>query len=684
MSNANELVEEALDRLRSLPGFVDRPDQRQLALLLSDCIAGKSTGLFEAPTGLGKSLAALLPAIAHAMEHSTRTVVATYTNVLAEQYWRQDLPLALRLFEGEPPKVQFLIGRQRYACLIEVHQLAQDLVEPIEGCELGIESDVRQAAGMPAREFARLWRSIAAPPICPARLCPLYQPCFYYKARRAAERAGVVITNHSVVLQDAQLKQATDGDMTLLGDYDFLVIDEAHDFPQAAVNALEFELSEARLGVLSGLVGKIEQTVLPIAAQAQASESWYETCERFRAAIAKANASIRAFATTVGRPGVLAIAPDDLGRTPAIQASTLPGGVQGAEAVAAAVADEADAFVKRANRLLEDWEDGGEVVPSDSEAARESIRNYGMFIREYASGCRNLFLPEPVSVSYFGDASGGPILRHDVVDLSGPLRELVWDQVPSASMSATLAIDGRFDFFRQITGVEPAFEEVLPSPFDHSIQSAIYLPPTGAVPDPTVARGQGSEDAYFDAIASELSRIIVLLSGRTLALFHSRREMEAVYLRMSVPEVLPIYMQRQSGAAAVGERFKREVHASLFGLRSFWTGFDAPGETLSCVALVRIPFEVPVDPPQVARQAWLNERGIDPFMGYSLPLAKMLMRQGAGRLIRKDTDRGLIAILDPRVRLKRYGSQILENMPPGARVYDDLEDAVGWLGLEDV
>ena len=130
-----------------------------------------------------------------------------------------------------------------------------------------------------------------------------------------------------------------------------------------------------------------------------------------------------------------------------------------------------------------------------------------------------------------------------------------------------------------------------------------------------------------------------------------------------------------------GEKFKQETSSSLFALRSFWTGFDAPGETLSCVTLVRVPFEVPVDPPQIARMAYLQHQGMNAFAEHTLPLAKMLMRQGAGRLIRCAEDRGLIALLDPRLRTKRYGEEILENLPPGMRVFDDVEDAVGFLGL---
>jgi ATP-dependent DNA helicase DinG len=189
------------------------------------------------------------------------------------------------------------------------------------------------------------------------------------------------------------------------------------------------------------------------------------------------------------------------------------------------------------------------------------------------------------------------------------------------------------------------------------------------------------EQIYYRALAAELSHMIEISDGRTLALFHSRKEMEGVYAHMRVSSDLPILIQSKTGAAMVGEQFKKNIFASLFALRSFWTGFDAPGETCSCVAVVRIPFEVPSDPQVVARMAYLHQQGLDPFMVHTLPNAKMMMRQGAGRLIRSVKDKGIIALLDPRLRTKRYGEQILANFPDGMRTFDDFADAAGWIGI---
>ena len=713
--SAQALIESAFERLNKLPGFVERVDQKQLALLLSDCIESESTGAFEAPTGLGKSLAALIPAIAHAKTDGKRTVVATYTNVLAEQYWRSDLPLAMTLFEDDSPlpaqdssrgggpdfptpqpppraraipergsvRTEFLIGRQRYACLAAMSELDDRSLNEFRAmAELGIESEFRDFVNRPGREVAKLWQQVSAPPVCPARLCPHFQECFYYRARRKAEHAHIVVTNHSVVLQDSLLRKASDGELSLLGDYDFLIIDEAHDFAQAAQGSLEFELSEPKLNLIIGLAARIESALMPLAIEAGEAPSWTETCHEFKKALERTAKTVKSYGLTLGGPGILAAAPEEVWQHPQVKNRASTDGLYSAKELAAEIAAETLSFISGAERTLEGWKVEGFVSAASADEANEVLHHYSMYLREFAFGCSSLFTPSGVAVSYAGGPEGATILRNDVVGLAAPLRELLWDHGSWACMSATLALDGNFEFFRRTTGAEPAFEEILPTPFDYASQAAVYLPLKGSIPDPAEARKLRIEDAYFQAMAKELGQIIRAVGGRTLALFHSRREMEAVQLLMDLPPELPILMQRFSGAASVGERFIKETNASLFALRSFWTGFDAPGETLSCVALVRVPFEVPIDPPAVARIAWLQTLGLDAFSSHSLPVAKMLMRQGAGRLIRRADDKGIIALLDPRLQTKRYGEEIIANLPSGIRTFRDIHDAAAHVGLE--
>lgn len=692
MSTARGLVESAFSRLVQRPGFAERQNQRQLALLLADCIQSGQTGCFEAPTGLGKSLAALIPAIACAIADQKRTVISTYTNVLAEQYWRKDLPLALSLFEGaEPPDCRFLIGRQRYACLAATVEHSPALAKRLkEEASMGIESEVRTLLNLPGREASRTWSTIAGPAVCPSRLCSYYDECFYYEARRAAERAGVVITNHSVVLQDAQMARISAGSLSMLGKVDFLIVDEAHDLTQAAANALEFEFNEAKLASMAALAGRMEQGVAPAAEWAGALKPWLDLCATFRQSIEETRADYLKIVGGLGRSGILAATPKAVFEHPNVRRSAMPHAVEPLRALAHRFAQAVFAFLEACRRLLDAWRTSGSLAAAQAGAATDAIRTYSLYLEDYALGCQSLFdltehepgSDEEVAVTYAEVEPGQPLnVRRDLVDFSGPLQELLWQRTPAVCLSATLALDGSFDFFRAQTGVSPGFEDILPSPFDFMTQSALYMPPAGRIPDPSIARQQGTEAAYFDALAEELSAIVRAMGGRTLALFHSRREMEEVHRRIPPREETPVLMQRVYGTAGIGERFKESEHASLFALRSYWTGFDAPGPTLSCVVLVRVPFEVPVHPAQVARMAWLQCAGQEPFASYSLPNAKMMVRQGAGRLIRRDADVGVIALLDPRLRSKRYGEEIVANLPP-MRTFDDFTEAMAWIGLD--
>lgn len=679
MSTARELINKAFQRLEEMPGYVRRNDQLQLALLLSDLIGGKSTGVFEAPTGLGKSLASLIPAIAHGIADKTRVVISTYTNVLAEQYWKRDLPLALSLFDPQDAsdlKTQFLIGRQRYACKAALEQADGGLGERFQdAAELGIESEFNRAFSK-GKGLLKMWQQISVPPVCPARLCAQYNDCYYYRARRQAERSALVITNHSVVIQDAILASHSVEDKGLLGQFDFLLLDEAHDLYAAATGGLEFELSEKKLGMLAGVVNKLEETLITTAGPAGDSQEWMKLCENLRQKLDRLKVDLLSYAMEVGRPGILAATPVEVWDHPAVKQHHSGQDPESSRRIADGASSSLEAFLHAAYRLIERWKDDGvgyETV--------ESARNYLSYLESYALGCRSLFDPKGVAVSYLGMSGTASHLKQDPIDISEPMQSLVWDRGPWACMSATLALDGTFDHFKRLLGATPAFEEILPTPFDFSTQAALYLPAAGAIPDPTVARKQGLEDEYYRAVAREISRIIMAMNGRTLALFHSRKEMEGVMAYVSVPSDLPILVQSKYGAGAVGQKFVEDVSASLFALRSFWTGFDAPGETLSCVAVVRVPFEVPIEPAPIARMAWLHSQGQDPFQAHTLPAAKMMMRQGAGRLIRRAEDRGIIALLDARLRTKRYGEEILSNLPPEMRTFEDIDLAVDWIGL---
>ena len=667
---SRERIERAFSRLSQREGFVLRENQLQLALILGDMIEEGKSAVVEAPTGLGKSLAALIPAIAHAVE-GRRTVISTYTNVLAEQYWHKDLPLAMSLFdlneeEADQLKTAFIIGRQRYVCLLALEEVMDDHGSAFRSvAETGTENEFRKVA----MGSARLWPSVAVPVACAGKACPLFKDCYFFEARRRAQTANVIITNHSVVLQDALNATGCDGD-GFLGKLDYIVIDEAHDLYSAALNAMEFELSPKMIGSLQSLSSRLEREI-QYSGVPNSETVWRAACEDFRRDMESAKKELLAYGLVNNRPGILAVSPQNVSDNPNVKQLESPS--TGVEKVTDMVVDACRIFTNRARHFL-----GNGEVPRQ---VQETARNYLQVIEEAGIGADEILTPGGVSVSHQGRAGSDPMLKMDTVGVADPLHELLWDRIPTACLSATLALDGRFEFFRRSVGCEPDYEEILPSPFDYGRDAALYLPPKGSIPDPSMSRKQGTEDAYFNGLARELAAIIEAMQGRTLALFHSRREMEAVYERLRLPDHLPIYLQPKTGVGAIGDRFRKEPESTLFALRSFWTGFDAPGDTLSCVVIVRVPFEVPIEPPAVVRMAHLAAQGFDPFQAHTLPMAKMMVRQGVGRLIRRDGDKGIVALLDPRLRTKRYGEEILANLPDEMRQFDDIWEAVAWTGV---
>ena len=670
-------IESAFQKLADKSGFTARENQRQLALLLSDLIETGSRGLFEAPTGLGKSLAALIPAFAHAIDSGKRTVIATYTNVLAEQYWHKDIPLAQSLFD-EPVTAALLMGRQRYLCLMALDETEPNLVDRArDNLELGIESEFKLITNRNQKDTNELWRKVVVPPVCAARQCPLYQECFYYEARRKAETASVVITNHSVVIQDALMRSKESNG--LLGKTDFLILDEAHDFPSAAANGLELELSRGSIAGLQAMITRLEKLISPAAVRAGNVREWNFRVVNVRKALEDLDRRLNHLGLDDQGLGIIRVNPSELGEHPGVKQASPAAGPEQSIQVAKDASEALLVFCADTERTV------GEiraVHPETFVSQREMLRAYLGYVKEAAHAATAIFQTDGTAVSYSAKDYGGGYLRQDILDLAPVLTELVWEATPFACVSATMALDGSMDFFRRITGAVADFEEILPSPFDFSTQAATYVPPVGAIPDPTTARREGREDEYHRAVAREVAEIINACQGRTLALFHSRKEMEAVYQYVLPVAEFPIVMQGRYGNASVGDQFRARPEVSLFALRSFWTGFDAPGETLSCVILVRVPFEVPMEPTAIARIAWLQNQGRDPFRDHALANAKMLMRQGAGRLIRRDSDRGVIALLDPRLRTKNYGPEILENFPADMRQFSDIADAVGWIGLE--
>jgi ATP-dependent DNA helicase DinG len=676
-------------RLEAREGFEARPVQREMANFIADCLQHGQTACIEAPTGVGKSLGALIPLIAWVLTTGKRVVISTYTNVLAEQYWRKDLPLALELFgeASQQVRTQLVMGRARYACIDRIYGRESSMLEPalvrflrewVTVAQEGVESELApflRRKAVPEGLLRDLWRQIATPPACRARTCPYYANCFYYRQRRAAANAQLIVTNHSVVLTDALLKASgADG---LLDNYDWLLVDEAHDLPEAARSALEFELSPDTLNEIIRNASSLSHQIANALEGEQRPESLLNVVAELVQVLARGCQAAIAPLNAVEIPPegcILAINPPELAEDEAVRKAARPDWLPMMQAVVESLQSQLRQFYTEIKRELKPYR--AQMSERQYEAVREAVNQYASWFRNLYKGLNQLVNPSE-GVSWVEATLKGWRACYQPLEVGSWLAAHLWSQQPAILMSATLTIDGSFDFFLRQVGLSEAIRTLrLPPVFDYARQCALYLPPRGALPAPPRSARSHDAPAYYKAVAEQLTQILQATRGRALVLFTSRAEMETVREMLpSIPE-LRLMVQGESANADLSQRFREDTESVLFGLRSFWTGFDAPGETLSCVVLVRIPFEVPVSPPQMARHALLRWRGEDPFESWTLPLAKQQIRQGFGRLIRRADDRGIVCLLDARLHTRPYGKSILANLPANIPVYHLIEDAV--------
>lgn len=690
MSSLWTTVEAAFQRLEAGAGYEPRPVQRQMAQFICERLEGKTSGMIEAPTGVGKSLAALLPAIAYCLREKKRIVISTYTNVLAEQYWRKDLPLALSLFSN-PPSVALAMGRSRYACLdaIRSNRLKQVKPEMVkflqewavnakEGTETELNEFLRRK-GIPKSFTYGVWEAVATPPACRAKVCRYYHSCFYYNARRQAAQAGIVITNHAFVLTDAIVRASTNDEVSLLDDYDVLIVDEAHDFLEAAASALEFDLDEQLLDSLIALAAMMSNQINDALTSDDEPRGFIESIQKLvQGFTARCREAFESTSMPEIPPNGVAtrVAPAELAYQPALASAFRADLHQHTVRTADALCAEIGEFLRELGQTYRDMKE--QLTTGQREAVEEIMLQFSYDFAQVFQSLKRLKEPEE-GVCWVEPTEKGWKACYEPLLLGGWLRERLWKRQPALLMSATLTVDGRFDFFEQQLGLHTPHQLRLPHVFDYGRQCALYLPPFGVIPEPPrTARDPGASE-YYQRLADEITALIRLTHGRALVLFASRNEMHEVHKRMPQISGIRILVQGDSSNADLSKQFREDVHSVLFGVRSFWTGFDAPGETLMNLILTRIPFEVPTTPLQRARQAWLEVQGENAFTAWSLPMAKQQMRQGFGRLIRRSTDTGIVAILDPRMRTKSYGREILSNLPPGIPIFESQAALAQWL-----
>ena len=660
-----------------LPGYEHRESQLQMLLAVAQIQSRGGTLVVEAGTGTGKSLAYLVPSIARAVRRRERVVVSTNTHTLQEQLMGKDLP-GLREWLPWDFKAVLLKGRSNY---VSLRRWRRYLAEPCADADelmfrLKVliwlnttESGDRSELRLHGREEV-FWNQIASDPLDCVGIHCTKEDCYVHRARAEAETADLVVVNHALLLADAEVGGG------LLPDYDHLVIDEAHHLEEAATRGLRQEVDgPGVLALLDRLAHGLLEDLRRRPHLGASDEALGASVPQAIAAAERVRQLFRiADAWVASRLGEAERREESVRITRALREDegweeirlSAENGITSLAAL--------DASLRRAVAGVREWLGGAE--PDQGIRELEMIRNRlegSMRVLDEA-----LLQPDANRVYWFSQVSRAEnlLLRAAPINVGSLLRDRVYAERRSTVFtSATLAVGGTFDYFNSRVGLGPDVEElILPSPFDFYHQALVCLPTDLPLP----------EDESFDAAVVELIAAVARrVGGRTLALFTSHRQLRDVHAalkqRVDLDEVLILAQGIDGQRRQLLKTFEESERPLLLGTASFWEGIDIPGERLSCVVVVRLPFPVPSDPVYAARA----EQVRDPFAQLALPQAALRLKQGFGRLIRRSTDRGAVVILDNRILGRDYGKAFLNILPPASRYIGPgahVADRVGeWL-----
>lgn len=680
----------------SLAQYEDRASQRAMASAVASLYNDGGVGLLEAGTGVGKSLAYLLPALRWAAANGERTVVSTNTINLQEQLVRKDLPFLAQALEGEQ-EVRFALlkGWRNYLCLLRLAQsklLGSTLLTDDSSAELEAIADWAERtvdgslADLPSPPKPEVWDEVAAEPdLCRKSACPHYARCFLFQARREAAQADVVVVNHHLLMSDVAVRRAQQNwdDAAVIPAYSRLVVDEAHHIEDAAAAHLGTSASRRGLEQLfsrlvrqstgtraaRGLLGALEMRLAAAPDLLNAA-----SIDVIRKSLAPTVNVAREKATLLfdllytflhSRGESVLRLTGDFAHDPVWSAGLSP-----------ALTDLLGEI-----RILQS---GLDLIRTRMEGARKPDDAVLPLIGEMTAVGRRL---EGAALALEGTLRPPPDAEATVrwvelrgregnigvssvpLDLAPILREDLFNRVETAILtSATLATDARFDFLSRRLGLDApgatVVTEIFPSPFEYRTQ-ALFLVPTD-VPAPNVDAA-----GHMQAVVRAIIDLTAAADGGIFALFTSHRDVRAAAAELrarGIERARPLHVHGEDTRDNLLARFRESERAILLGTASFWEGVDVPGRALRGLLIARLPFRVPSEPVTAAHCEAITDRGGDAFAEYMVPHAALRLKQGFGRLIRTATDRGVIVLVDPRAVSKGYGRSLLRDLPPARRV----------------
>ncbi|MFZ0565263.1 MAG: helicase C-terminal domain-containing protein [Chlamydiales bacterium] len=646
---------------KKLAGFEQRDGQISMLKDVQAAYEEEKIALIEAGTGIGKSLAYLIPAIQWSLEEKEPTLIATHTIALQEQLIQKDIPFLIEALDLDL-KVVLAKGMNNYVCLRKLHEGAGQLPDVLFAW--AEKTQEGSSSSLPISPSPSLWEEVKAEAeSCTHVKCPYYKACFFFKARKKAADAHLIVANHHLFFADLAIRYET-GNYTegcILPPYRRLILDEAHHIEEVATDhfadRVNYHALIRCLGRLTGKLTSLQKKLLKLSPEKKSDHALLELTLPSEKQLL-GDLAHQLFDTIGHLPHE--------GEKLRVQEKhlQLPFWTNTLQPLAQTFVNQGKKFTQSLRLLKE------RIEHSECESVLVEISGLTNRLENIFNSLHSfIFSPlEQQRVRWIEGKAPHLSLVNAELEIAARLSDSLFQKIPTIVMcSATLAANRKFDFIRKRLGIEEAIERIYESPFDFEKQMILSVPTD--LPNP-------NSPGFQEEIGEKIFEAIEISQGNAFVLFTSYdmlRDCEKRLADRFRTKKYPLLCQGEESRSALLRKFRITPRAVLFGADSFWEGVDVVGESLRCVIIVKLPFKVPSDPLFQARCEMIAKNGGAPFFDYSLPQAIIKFKQGFGRLIRNKNDRGCVICLDSRLANKGYGKRFLNSLPSCPHVFETKE-----------